>query len=101
MTFTLGGNYYSTLFIGKKDQEQGKIPKMGNFQKYQERQEKWEFDELIKISIIFEYSTKLQKRVQKNKAKASKDIRKQSYEYKKGTALITSFNVIRITFIII
>ena len=31
MTFTLGGNYYSTLFIGKKEQEQGKIPKVGNF----------------------------------------------------------------------
>ena len=57
---------------------------------------------LIKMSIIFEYSTKLQKKgLEKNKAKVLKDIRKQSYEYKKETALITSFNVIRITFIII
>ena len=54
------------------------------------------------MSIIFEYSTKLQKKgLEKNKAKVLKDIRKQSYEYKKETALITSFNVIRITFIII
>lgn len=73
---------------------------MGKFQKYQERQEKWEFDELIKISIIFENSTKLQKGLEKQ-SQSFKGHRKQSYEYKKGTALITSFNVIRITFIII